>query len=1239
MCKNTYHMNCVQPPLQKKPARGFAWSCGPCSRKQERKLEARNTPLVGERGGDGDEEEYFDEDEEDHGVASNPTNGSSPGLADNDGEVQAATKEQMAQAKLWPYRYLGIHCKVEDALDYDDRIYPRASSRLGPRHQANVLPWHGHQVEYVKPAEIKKKYIKGGSHKKDAKLSKETIAAMEAEKLTRERRPKWVIEEPPGFVHRGEDRPRDDLANTAVPLFKLPKVGETSSRGGDDTDVPMIDTAEREEIVDDYMKAARSMAPSFGLKEYSTNLLDKALELLYANDFDDCKALDDLLRVDPRKDLKEPNLSKHDLHSFEEAVAKYGSNLGDISRHVGKHVAHGEIVRFYYVWKKTERGKQIWGGYEGRKSKKQAKQSDGALLDDVADDYDDSAFDNDKASRRKRGFECKFCCTRQSRFWRRAPQTAPGTTVPAEAGNRSKDKGSRLMVALCQRCAGLWRKYAIQWENVDEIAKKVAQTGGRAFKRKMDEELLIELVSANEASSIGMGTTAVAAAQSLGMDVPRALTIQPEQEGPRKKVKTGTEKEVAPPPAQVEPPKKKPEKPPEPPLIPEQPKFRTLPCAVCGDMEPLEDEHFCCRHCRLTVHRNCYGISEGRSAQKWLCDMCSNDATNQYSTSYECILCPVQYHEVDIMEPPKASHKKKSDREREKERLEKEMVMEALIKYHQKQEESGRPLFPREPLKPTASNHWMHVVCAVWAPWIKFRDASLLDKAEGVLTIPANKFREVCKLCKTNSGVCVTCHKCPATFHITCAQSHNYPMGFDVTPVKGSRRDTVNSVTLGNESGCVEAVIYCREHAVKTITHPMNEVVEESGMNALQVFVRNFKQADLSLTGTVRKAAMFQQSRINAQGSSLSSSHRGSLSNGTSHSGAVALAPNVRSSRASPEDVTVKSEEVDEDGDRILHLESSYVEEVVVKQCARCNTSSSPKWYKLDQEKRTNGQSDTSALGIINIGDGKSDYSTHHLCHRCNAKRLREPSPPKPVPEDIHRPLSDDNQMRQTHSPPPSTWPPLPPAPQHHPSHWQSQAPAPVPYANTASMMNGVVHGPSQAIPKPPSPYVTPQAQYYTNGYDRREPPNTMPHPHPPAHQPNGPQSQYAHRRPSMPMEQQHSYPHPPPSHHGSPQFGNPLINGAHSPAMDHRIGQGPSGHPRAAENPFIVPQQSPRQHYHGLHGSPRPRTGDSRPMTPSAMHGRHPGWDRDRDRDRDRVDGQLTNGASASPSLRNLLL
>ncbi|MCJ1405656.1 putative PHD type zinc finger protein with BAH domain-containing protein [Xylographa trunciseda] len=1297
---------CARPPLLKKPARGFAWSCGPCSRKQERKLEARNTPLVGERALDGEEEEYIDEDEEEHAAVSNRTTGSSPENPGAEAGLRPATTEQLAQAKLWPYRYLGIHCKVEDALDYDDRIYPRAISRLGPRHQANVINWHGRPLEYVKPADVKRKYMKGSSHKKDAKLAKDTVAALEAEKLAREKRPKWVIDEPPGFVHRGEDHPNSDPANTARTCFRLPQVGETSSRGQDDNNV-----RPNEELIEEYMNRARKFAPSLGLHEYSTNFLDKALQYLYNNNFDAEAAFKQLQAVDLRKDLKEPKLNKEEVKRFEDGVSKYGTNLHEVARHVGKPQKHGDIVRFYYMWKKTEPGKQIWGNFEGRKNKKPTKQVEGALVDDVADDVDDSAFDNDKAVTRKRGFECKFCSTRHSRYWRRAPGTAPGTTVladPVSKGN--KDKGVQLMVALCHRCAGLWRRYAIQWENIDEVAKKVAQAGGRAWKRKMDEELLIELVNANEASSVGMSSTAVAAAASVGIDIPSSLTIQPEQEAARKKLKMGMDKEPVqqPPVAQlVEIPRKKViEKPPEPPLIPDQPKIKTLPCFVCSQMEPLGEEHFTCRHCRLTVHRNCYGIPEGRSASKWTCDMCANDSSCQLSTSYECVLCPVRYNEYELMEPPKASHKKKSDREREKERLEKELTIDATDQYNRKQNETGRPLYPREPLKRTSGNNWVHVVCAVWISCIKFGNAKLLEPAEGLGSIPQSRYGQVCKLCKTTVGVCITCHKCPATFHVGCAQQNGLSMGFDVTPVKSSRKDVINTITLGNETGNVEAVIYCKDHSVKAILHPMHEAIDGSNNNALQQFVQNFKQADLSLTGTVRKAAIISSFMKSSPQGTSTNGHRSSISNAPSICvNNSPVVPATRSSRVSPTAVTVKSEEVDEDGDRVVHLNELINIEPFAKECVSCGTDVSPKWHnkitaKLptssthtietdaalgrpeQQNQATNSLADkvntneniginfdrNNGADVTNLPNGQAPHSheqmstdrqtglpqilprpalktdisstdlgdvpLEYLCHRCHLKKLKEPSPlpvaesREPSLERVPPPLPVDIQIVEPRAPSPMPWVPVPAIRPIHPETWPAQPPAPP--SGMMRLTNGVNHSPPQHMAaQAQQPYVAPpQSHYHLNGYDHREQHHHAPMQHPV----NGAPPLYQGPR-TIPAPMQHSPFSTQRQNHGPPLYTRPMPNGTRSPPMHYRVPQAPPGPPRAAENPFEMPHSShasPRQHYYGPHGSPRARGHDERPETPTDGERRNGGWTAS--------EGPMTNGASASPSLRNLL-
>ena len=615
-------MNCVRPPLLKKPSRGFAWACGPCSRAQERKLEARRTPLIGGANEDADEEEPLDEEEDDAGGV---TTAPSPSGSDAQVDLHPGTQAEIALAKMWPMRYLGIHCRVEDALQYDDRaIYPRASSRLGPRHQANVNIWHGRPVELVKPAEIKKRYVKGPGHKKETKLSKETVAALEADRAEKAKRPKWVQDEPQGYVRRGEDIPNKDSKCTAELQFRMPPLGVHSSRGEDDA--PTV----TEEQVHAYMDRAKAFAKDIGVPEYGTNFLDKALQLFTKNNYDAEAALKQLKKVDKRKDLHEPDLTKDEMKRFDEGVAKYGSEIRSVRLHV-KTINHADAVRYYYLWKKTPKGREIWGSYGGRKGRNKKAEADAAtkLLDDVAHDYDDSAFDNEKAEERKRGFQCKFCTTRSSRQWRRAPGVVPGQMVSADGKSSAKDKANGFLLALCQRCAGLWRKYAVKWENTDEIAKKVAQGGGKAWKRRIDEELLKEVYAANEAASLNVASDFSDTQPSTG---------QPGLEPPKKKQKTtAADKENGSMTPTSEPVSKKKEKekvvaPPRLPTppIPAQPKMRVLPCAVCRQMEPVGDQHLCCSACRLTVHRNCYGIEEVRR-EKWVCDMCKNDKKEQVS--------------------------------------------------------------------------------------------------------------------------------------------------------------------------------------------------------------------------------------------------------------------------------------------------------------------------------------------------------------------------------------------------------------------------------------------------------------------------------------------------------------------------------------------------------------------------------------------------------------------------------
>lgn len=1358
-------MNCVRPPLLKKPARGFGWSCGPCSRKQEKKLEARNTPIVGEKVTEGEEAEVIDEEEEEHAAASNSGSGDSPsGLEAPSSGARPPTAEQVAQAKLWPFRYLGIHCRVEDALDYDDRIYPRATSRLGPKHQATVPIWPGRRVEFVKPMEVKKKFIKGNGHKKEAKLTKDTIAALEADKAAREKRPKWVMDEPPGYVPRGEDYPNGDLRNTAQLNFRMPPIGEDSSRGVESANLVTLD--QRELLIDDYMNKAKALAPLLGLAEFSTNFLDKALELLVANDYQVDRALQQLRSVNKRKDFKEPELSKEEIKRFEDGVKRFGSELRFVKNHV-KSQRYGDIVRFYYMWKKTPEGKKIWGAYEGRKGKKQQKQMDSKLADDVADDIDDSAFDNTKAAARRRGFECKFCAIRTSPQWRRAPATAPGITVPIDPSlKNSKDKSAHLMLAICQRCAYLWRCYAIQWENPDEVAKKVASGGGRAWKRRVDEELLAELTTASVASSIGISTTAAAAAAAIGVDVPSNLTIQPGQDGPKKKQKLVADTPATIPSPSVppiEPQKKKPvEKQTEPALIPELPKIRILPCAICWGFvagEDTTDEGLCCTRCRLTVHRNCYGVADGRPKDKWTCDMCTNDTAHQVSTNYDCVLCSVRaYTDTELMEAPKTHHKKKDDRQKEKERLERELLINATETYYRSQREKGRPEQPRQPLKRTTNNNWVHVVCAVFHPELRFSDPKTLEPAEGFGAIPLARFRLRCKLCKKTEGACVNCSQCQANIHVACAQQFGYQLGFDITPVKGSRASAVNIVDMNGDKGTAAAVIYCKEHTKppfvrekKTGIHDMAEIMtdldtSESKLNALQAYVRSHKQADTSLTGTLRKALMLDSATNTAtQLANAGVNHRGSISSASGAMGNPPSAPAIRGSRVSPGAVTVRSDEVDQDGDRVIYLDLTSPAEPNAKECDKCATTVSPKWHvatpKTSQgNANPEGTSDTKGMpalestvedsgfsrpvnnqsngGHVNgVSSNQHDYSAdslppsqleleptingglnqdgtadegvpkegalqsfdpaidgemqiqesasskdvdelpNYLCNKCYQRKRNESTPPPrtPTPQpdlievefESHVSREAQPDVQAVHEPEP----PSSPVPVVWPSQvtqassqepylgWSNQSvpstpaavPPAVPYHAPERLSNGVPHSPTVLAPPPPQHYPPPPqhpASYGPPAQNYRDSRGVL-------HRGIPPQYHVPHLVNGVPAE-------PPSFQYRRDSSGNllqvPYVPPAmrqqpstlRSPHMHDRSSQGPHGPPEAAENPFAIPNTShspARQPFNGIYGSP---TGNrERPETPPDGYGRDGRW---------AGDGAMTNGASASPSLRNLL-
>lgn len=340
-----------------------------------------------------------------------------------------------------------------------------------------------------------------------------------------------------------------------------------------------------------------------------------------------------------------------------------------------------------------------------------------------------------------------------------------------------------------------------------------------------------------------------------------------------------------------------------------------------------------------------------------------------------------------MVEQPKVSHKKKNEREREKERLEKQLADDLALKYKREQLSKGRPVLPREALKHTTSNNWMHVVCAIWTPEIKFGKPKDLSDAEGIGAVMANPSRlgPLCKLCRIpNTGATVACHqdKCAATFHVGCAHDAGYRLGFDIKPVKGLKKDAWGTLAFGTETGLMTAVIYCNDHdpAATPILHTINER-NDRNLTALEAFVRVYKRADTTLTGTARKANMLTQAN-----KAVAPAAPATTTVGAGRRSSLIHNPKARRvSAASPAD---EAEAL---------ATSAQASETASLECATCGTDVSFRWWPAkDDDRCTN---DARQTGLANGDPDDTEDCKHYQCHKCHMSE-GDADPTVPLSDD-----------------------------------------------------------------------------------------------------------------------------------------------------------------------------------------------------------------------------------------------
>lgn len=155
-CKNFFHMKCLNPPLQSKPAKGYCWNCAPCAKNHDEIVEE-----CGVGGGGLDSKASTTvRGPRNHSNASKRTKAHLFGDVmdiDNEHEFRTpADREGLRCFNGWPFRYFGEHTNAMDVLDSYDSIYPRAVTRLGPRYQADIASYEKSIQKSSQPPESEK---------------------------------------------------------------------------------------------------------------------------------------------------------------------------------------------------------------------------------------------------------------------------------------------------------------------------------------------------------------------------------------------------------------------------------------------------------------------------------------------------------------------------------------------------------------------------------------------------------------------------------------------------------------------------------------------------------------------------------------------------------------------------------------------------------------------------------------------------------------------------------------------------------------------------------------------------------------------------------------------------------------------------------------------------------------------------------------------------------------------------
>ncbi|KAJ1991337.1 putative PHD type zinc finger protein with BAH domain-containing protein [Dimargaris cristalligena] len=385
MCGYYYHMGCLDPPLATKPGKGYVWQCVSCLKQmaQQRmgnqgdnpRLRTRSQPApkpVGTDMGRSSSQQIRSTSSTvrptsatSATVPPSPVGGMLPPKPSADSIPGFGLSVEKlppppppAASSGWPFRYLGIYSNINDVIDYDDRIYPRAASRLGVKYQANVpthMVGHGPAVSIDLPADSQPPSIEPDQPAISDRTQSSSVddPPTESTAVNGRRSRRWSRKNPPTddlseAARSGSDPPierhRDELDLDSHIFFDQP-----------------ADLADAD--LDQYIENCRRVSPSE--LRASLEVMDRALSALRTNNYNPQKALKFFTahyRALP--DFGVAQWSAKEQADFESQLAKTGADMPALHEAVGlTNKTRPQMVRHFYTWKGSKAGRQAYDRY------------------------------------------------------------------------------------------------------------------------------------------------------------------------------------------------------------------------------------------------------------------------------------------------------------------------------------------------------------------------------------------------------------------------------------------------------------------------------------------------------------------------------------------------------------------------------------------------------------------------------------------------------------------------------------------------------------------------------------------------------------------------------------------------------------------------------------------------------------------------------------------------------------